>query len=67
MAFNQCEQGVVFADADIGARVELGATLRTMMAPALMCSPPKALTPNILGLESRPLRVEPPPFFCAMV
>ena len=28
--------------------------------------PPKALTPSIFGWESRPLRVEPPPFFCAI-
>jgi hypothetical protein len=24
------------------------------------------LTPSIFGCESRPLRVEPPPFFCAI-
>src|SRR5690349_8848602 len=34
---------------------------RTMIEPALMSSPPKAFTPSIFGLESRPLRVEPPP------
>src|SRR5688572_4434019 len=39
---------------------------RTMMEPALISSPPNAFTPSILGWESRPLRVEPPPFFCAM-
>src|SRR6478609_11791667 len=39
---------------------------RTMMAPALISSPPNAFTPSILGWESRPFRVEPPPFFCAI-
>src|SRR5580765_2037427 len=38
-----------------------------MMPPALICSPAKRLTPRILGLESRPLRVDPWPFLCAMV
>src|SRR4029077_7071498 len=37
-----------------------------MMEPAEMSWPPKAFTPNILGCESRPFRVEPPPFFCAI-
>src|SRR5690606_16541490 len=39
---------------------------RTMMEPADTNSPPNAFTPSILGLESRPFRVEPPPFFCAI-
>src|SRR6478609_5321180 len=39
---------------------------RTMIAPPLTSSPPNFFTPSILGLESRPFRVEPPPFFCAM-
>src|ERR1700712_3553971 len=38
-----------------------------MIEPAGICWPPNAFTPSILGLESRPFRVEPPPFFCAMV
>src|SRR5574343_1550358 len=38
-----------------------------MMAPAEISWPPNTFTPSILGLESRPFRVEPPPFFCAMV
>src|SRR3990167_1412894 len=38
-----------------------------MIEPALTSSPPNAFTPSILGLESRPFRVEPPPFFCAML
>src|SRR3954453_14850758 len=39
---------------------------RTMIEPAEITCPPNTLTPSILGCESRPLRVEPPPFFCAM-
>src|SRR5690606_2419058 len=37
-----------------------------MIDPAETTWPPKALTPSIFGFESRPLRVEPPPFFCAI-
>src|SRR5436305_3602459 len=40
---------------------------RTMMEPAGTVWPPNTFTPSILGWESRPFRVEPPPFFCAMV
>src|SRR5688500_7788673 len=36
------------------------------MLPAVTCSPAKRLTPRIFGFESRPLRVEPCPFLCAM-
>src|SRR5687768_6347046 len=39
---------------------------RTMIVPAVTVSPPKRLTPSILGFESRPLLDEPPPFLCAM-
>src|SRR5678816_2770649 len=39
---------------------------RTMIAPAETVWPPNTLTPSIFGCESRPLRVEPPPFFCAI-
>ena len=39
---------------------------RTMIEPAGTTWPPNTLTPSIFGWESRPLRVEPPPFFCAM-
>src|SRR3990167_3933678 len=38
-----------------------------MIEPALTSSPPNAFTPRILCLESRPFRVAPPPFFCAML
>src|SRR5690554_6677243 len=37
-----------------------------MMLPANTCSPPKRLTPRRLLSESRPLRVLPPAFLCAM-
>src|SRR2546427_1231482 len=38
-----------------------------MIDPAGMVWPPNTFTPSIFGCESRPFRVEPPPFFCAMV
>src|SRR3990172_11799302 len=37
-----------------------------MILPAITCSPPKRLTPNIFGLESRPFLVLPPAFLCAI-
>src|SRR5262245_41858203 len=39
---------------------------RTRMLPARTDSPPKRFTPRRLLWESRPLRVEPPAFLCAM-
>src|SRR6266498_3204612 len=39
---------------------------RTMMAPAVIGSPPKALTPRRFDCESRPLRELPPAFLCAI-
>src|SRR5450432_1746786 len=39
---------------------------RIRMWPALTCSPANSLTPSIFGLLSRPFRVEPTPFLCAM-
>src|SRR6185312_13460704 len=38
-----------------------------MTLPPAIFSPPNSFTPSILGLESRPLREEPPAFLCAMV
>src|ERR1700754_2176726 len=37
-----------------------------MMLPALMTWPPYIFTPRRLASESRPLRVLPPAFLCAM-
>src|SRR4029079_7581743 len=37
-----------------------------MIEPPLTRSPPNALTPRRCACESRPLRVEPCPFLCAM-
>src|SRR5687767_11340962 len=37
-----------------------------MICPGLTVCPPKALRPRCCGLESRPLRVAPCPFLCAM-
>jgi len=65
-AFDQGEQRVVLADADVTPGWNWVPRWRTMIEPALISSPPKRFTPSILGLESRPFRVEPPPFFCAM-
>src|SRR6476620_6011137 len=39
---------------------------RTMISPPLTCSPAKTLTPSMFGFDSRPLRLEPRPFLCAM-
>ena len=38
----------------------------TRVLPAITGSPSKHLTPRILGCESRPFRLEPCPFLCAM-
>src|SRR5690554_4542509 len=38
-----------------------------MISPALTSCPPKRLTPRRLLSESRPLRVEPAAFLCAIV
>src|ERR1043166_8715152 len=37
-----------------------------MMLPAMTCSPPNFFSPSRLLCESRPLRVEPPAFLCAI-
>src|SRR5437868_8117189 len=39
---------------------------RTTMLPAMTCSPPNFFRPSRLDSESRPLRVLPPAFLCAM-
>src|SRR5919107_1900362 len=39
---------------------------RTMISPPVTVSPAKTFTPRRLALESRPLRLEPRPFLCAM-
>src|ERR1700712_4409718 len=40
---------------------------RTMIVPAWIWVPPNTFTPRRCALESRPLRVEPPPFVFDMV
>src|SRR4051812_30768706 len=40
---------------------------RTMISPPDTVWPAKTFTPRRLALESRPLRLEPRPFLCAMV
>src|SRR4051812_30325893 len=37
-----------------------------MISPPLTLWPAKTLTPSMLGLDSRPLRLEPRPFLCAI-
>src|SRR5471030_3214296 len=39
---------------------------RTMISPPLTLCPANTLTPRYLGLESRPLRLDPRPFLCAI-
>src|SRR4051794_37692086 len=39
---------------------------RTMISPPVTVSPAKTFTPRRLALESRPLRLEPRPFLCAI-
>ena len=67
LAVDQREQRVVLAHADVGAGMELGAALAHDDRAGRTIWPPNTFTPSILGWESRPLRVEPPPFFCAML
>src|SRR5215216_2214374 len=37
-----------------------------MISPPPTCWPEKTLTPRYFGFESRPLRLDPSPFLCAM-
>src|SRR3954449_8943087 len=39
---------------------------RTMISPPVTASPAKTFTPRRLAFESRPLRLEPRPFLCAI-
>src|SRR5436305_10617867 len=39
---------------------------RTMISPPVTVSPAKTFTPRRLAFESRPLRLEPRPFLCAI-
>src|SRR3954451_17256612 len=39
---------------------------RTMISPPLTTWPAKSFTPRYWGFESRPLRLEPRPFLCAI-
>src|ERR1017187_8194795 len=40
---------------------------RTMISPPVTVSPANVFTPSRCALESRPLRLEPSPFLCAML
>jgi sulfite reductase (NADPH) flavoprotein alpha-component len=50
----------------VGEVTRSGSALASMIEPGVTASPPYRFTPRYWGLESRPLRVEPPPFLCAM-
>src|SRR6476646_6503561 len=39
---------------------------RTMISPPLTRCPAKTLTPSMFGFDSRPLRLDPRPFLCAI-
>src|SRR3954452_23744006 len=39
---------------------------RTMISPPVTFCPAKTLTPSMFGFDSRPLRLEPRPFLCAI-
>ena len=67
-AVDQREQRVVATDADVLAGVEPGAALADDdRAGVDLAVPPNTLTPRRCALESRPLRVEPPPLVFDMV
>ena len=60
-AVDEREQRVVAADADVLPGWNLVPRWRTMIVPAWILLPPNTFTPRRWALESRPLRVEPPP------
>ena len=60
------EEGVVPTHAHVGARVKFRAALANRDIPSLGRLAPKSLTPRRFDSESRPLRVLPPAFLCAM-
>jgi hypothetical protein len=62
-----CKQGVIFAHADIPARMYLGAALANQDIPADDVFTTIFFTPSRFDLLSRPFRDEPPPFLCAMI
>ena len=65
VAVNQSKQGVVLAHADVVAGVEACTALTHDDGTSADQFTAEGLD-TIFGLESRPFRVEPPPFFCAM-
>ena len=66
LAVDQREDRVVAAEADIGARLPLGAALAEDDVAGDTASPPNFLMPRRRPAVSRPLREEPPAFLCAM-
>lgn len=65
-AVNEGVERVVLARADVVAGVELRAALTNDDAASVDGCIAETFTPRRFALESRPLRVEPPPFLCAI-
>lgn len=65
-AVNEGVERVVLARADVVAGVELRAALTNDDAASVDGCIAENLHAKTLRLESRPLRVEPPPFLCAI-
>ena len=61
VAVNQSKQGVVAADTDIDARMDVRASLANQNV-AREDELTARFTPSLLDSESRPFLVEPPPF-----
>ena len=67
LAVAQGEQGVVLAATDVLAGWMCVPRWRTMTLPVFTAWPANIFTPRRCARESRPLRLEPRPFLCAMV
>ncbi len=63
LAVHEGEQGVVTAQANAGARVELGAALTHDDVAGFDGLAAEDLDAQVLRVESRPLREEPTPFY----
>jgi len=63
---DQREQGVILAQANVGARTNRGAALTDDDAAGVDCLAAVDFNAEAFAFESRPLRVVPPPFLCAI-
>ena len=66
LTIDQSEQGVIAPDSHVAAGVKARAALPNQDRPGRNRLAAENLDAKILGWESRPFRVEPPPFFCAI-